>query len=62
MGLTVCEHCKNAPTLALIDHNQYGKCLATFDSESKSYEKGYGYNLADEFDQIFADDIINADK
>lgn len=62
MGMTVCEHCKKRTNTALIDHNQGGKCLATLDSESKSYKKGCGYNSADEFDQKFADDIINTDK
>lgn len=61
MGMTVCEHCKKRTNTALIDHNQ-GKCLATLDSESKSYKKGCCYNSAEEFDQKFADDIINTDK
>ena len=62
MGMTVCEHCKNTTNTALIDHNQDGRCLATFDNESKSYKKGCGYNSADELDKRFADDIINRDK
>ncbi len=62
MSMTVCEHCKKTTNTALIDHNQNGKCLAAFDSESKSYKKGCGYNSADNFEQKFADDIINSNK
>lgn len=59
MPMITCEHCKRLTNTAVIDHNQDGKCLATFDSESKSYKKGCGYESADEFEQKFADDIMN---
>lgn len=61
MAKTICEHCKKPTNTAVIDHNQDGKCLATFDSELKSYKKGCGYESADELDQKFADEIINQD-
>ncbi|HDY7429383.1 hypothetical protein [Vibrio vulnificus] len=61
MAKTIWEHCKKPTNTAVIDHDQNGKCLATFDSESKYYKKGCGYQSADEIDLKFADEIINQD-
>lgn len=62
MPMTTCEHCKNITNTAVIDHNQDGKCLATFERQSKSYKQGCGYHSADELDRQFADDIITKNK
>lgn len=57
MAKTICEHCKKPTNTAAIDHDQNGKCLVTFDSETKSYKKGCGYETADKFEKKFADDL-----
>ncbi len=57
--MTTCEHCKRTTNTAVIDHNQDGKCLATFDSESQSYKKGCGYKTAHKLDKKFVDDLIS---
>lgn len=59
MPMTICEHCERTTNTAVIDHDQGGKCLATFNSESKSYEKGCVFDTAHELDQKSANDIIN---
>ncbi|WP_318512066.1 hypothetical protein [Photobacterium leiognathi] len=57
--MTTCEHCKRTTNTAVIDHNQDGKCLATFDSELQSYKKGCGYKTAHKLDKKFVDDLIS---
>ncbi|MFM2588228.1 hypothetical protein [Vibrio sp. TBV020] len=52
--MTTCKHCKRPTNAAAIDYNQDGKCLVTFNPESKSYSKGCGYESAGELDQKIA--------
>jgi len=59
MAMTICKHCNKRTNTAVLDHDQDAKCIATFDSDTKKYIKGCGYDTASDFNKKSADSVIN---